>query len=146
MQMCNVMNHILISLITEHGIACSCSLFLYTCHFLSIRNRKILMVEDEVVGISRSTLLGFLMMTEILKVRRLDSGAESTHTYAQKHYSLTYQEAEIVTSELVQLFIMAWPHWRSDGSASCETYAHTGICDPSAHSESWGSFIKRWRH
>lgn len=104
------------------------------------------MVEDEVVGISRITLLGFLMMTEILKVRRLDSGAQSTHTYAQKHYSLTYQEAEIVTSELVQLFIMAWPHRRLDGSASCETYAHTGICDPSAHSESLGPFIKRWRH
>ncbi len=68
------------------------------------------MVEDEVVGISRSTLFGFLMMTEILKVRRLDSGAQSTHTYAQKHDSLTHQEAEIVTSELVQLFIMAWPH------------------------------------
>jgi len=60
----------------------------------------------------------------------------------EKQYSLTYQEAEIVTSELVQLFIMGWPHRRSDGSASCETYTHTGICDPSAHSESWGPFIK----
>lgn len=96
------------------------------------------MVEYEVVGISHSTLLGFLMMTETLKVRRLDSGAQSTHTYAQKHHSLTYQEAKIVTSELVQLFIMAWPHRRSDGSASCETYTHTQASVTHLHTASLG--------
>lgn len=60
------------------------AVYFFICHFLSIRNRDILMVEnrsDEVVGIPYSTILGFLMMTEILKVRRLVSGAQHTNIH-----------------------------------------------------------------
>ncbi len=140
MQMCIVIYHILISLIIEHGIACSCIWFLY----MSFPEHQ----EPEDPYGWRWSSRNIPQHSPWVSYDDRNTESEATGFWSTVHTHIRTETrlAHTPGSWNHDLWTSPTIHHGLASSASCETYAHTGICDPSAHSESWGPFIKRWRH